>query len=218
MGSSPHPQPEARGAADKLRPMPAPALVGPARPGSTASASAAAVVAVGCAVLVLRPLFWNRGDPTAGLTVLFAVLLAVGALWPPAGGAPAPDRSRRSWSALLLVLAVGVGAFALGRLLGGGHPPAPVRARFVVLNTLAAVAEEAFFRRLAYALLAPGGALLAVGGTSMLFALAHVGVYGWWVVPLDLAAGLVLGWQRWASGSWTVPALTHVVANILVVI
>jgi hypothetical protein len=28
----------------------------------------------------------------------------------------------------------------------------------------------------------------------------------------------VLGWQRSASGTWTVPALTHVLANVLVVL
>lgn len=51
----------------------------------------------------------------------------------------------------------------------------------------------------------------------MLFAVVHVTVYGAWVLPLDLAAGLVLSWQRWATGSWGVPAVTHVVANLLVV-
>jgi membrane protease YdiL (CAAX protease family) len=38
------------------------------------------------------------------------------------------------------------------------------------------------------------------------------------VLPLDLAAGLLLGWQRQATGSWAVPAATHVVANLLVVL
>jgi membrane protease YdiL (CAAX protease family) len=60
--------------------------------------------------------------------------------------------------------------------------------------------------------------VLAGLGSAALFAIAHVTVYGWWVLPLDLAAGLVLAWQRWASGSWAVPAVTHVVANLLVVI
>lgn len=117
-----------------------------------------------------------------------------------------------------MVAAVGVAAFALGRVIGGGHPPVPFAARFIVLNTLAAVAEEAFFRRLLYGALERHGAALAVAGSTILFALVHVTVYGWWVLPIDLAAGLVLSWQRWATGSWTVPAVTHVVANVLVVI
>jgi membrane protease YdiL (CAAX protease family) len=83
---------------------------------------------------------------------------------------------------------------------------------------LAAVAEEAFFRRFVYDALLPGGATLAVVGSALLFALAHVTVYGWWVLPIDLAAGFVLSWQRWATGSWKVPAVTHVLANLLVVL
>jgi membrane protease YdiL (CAAX protease family) len=46
--------------------------------------------------------------------------------------------------------------------------------------------------------------------------LVHVSLYGAWVLPLDLAAGLVLAWQRWATGSWAVPAATHVLGNLLV--
>jgi hypothetical protein len=38
------------------------------------------------------------------------------------------------------------------------------------------------------------------------------------VLPLDLAAGLLLGWQRATTGSWAAPAVTHVVANLLVVL
>jgi hypothetical protein len=35
---------------------------------------------------------------------------------------------------------------------------------------------------------------------------------------VDLGAGLLLSWQRWASGTWAVPAATHVAANLLVVL
>jgi hypothetical protein len=41
--------------------------------------------------------------------------------------------------------------------------------------------------------------------------------YGAAALPLDLGAGLVLAWQRWASGRWTVPASTHAFANLLAV-
>jgi hypothetical protein len=37
-------------------------------------------------------------------------------------------------------------------------------------------------------------------------------------VPVDLGAGLVFGWQRWASGTWTVPAATHAADNVLAVL
>jgi membrane protease YdiL (CAAX protease family) len=177
--------------------------------------TAVAVVATGCLALIARPLFL---DSTTDAVALFAALLLVGALWPtsrvryrvPPTRAIAPE----TW----MVSGVGVAAFALGRVIGGGHPPVPFAARFLVLNGLAAVAEEAFFRRLLYGALERHGPALAIAGSTVSFAVVHVTVYGWWVLPLDLAAGLVLSWQRWATGGWTVPALTHVLANVLVVI
>jgi hypothetical protein len=42
-----------------------------------------------------------------------------------------------------------------------------------------------------------------------------VPLYGIAVLPVDLGAGLLLGWQRWATGTWTVPAVTHAAANVL---
>ena len=116
------------------------------------------------------------------------------------------------------VVALGVGAFAVGRLVGGGHAAVPATMVLVLTNTLAAVAEEAFFRRLCFGLLAPAGVAWAVVGSALLFAVVHVTTYGWWVLPLDLAAGLVFGWQRATTGSWRAPAITHVLVNLLVVL
>jgi len=176
--------------------------------------AAAALVASGCALLVLRPLVLRDGaHPTATLATMFVALLLAGLLWPRRASVPVGPAA-----AALPVLAVGVGAFLLGRVLGGGYAPQPLALRVVVLGSLAAVAEEAFFRRFVYDALLPGGAALAVFGSAALFAVVHVTVYGWWVLPIDVAAGLVLSWQRWATGSWKVPALTHIVANLLVVL
>ena len=36
--------------------------------------------------------------------------------------------------------------------------------------------------------------------------------------PVDLGAGLVFGWQRWATGSWVAPAGTHAAANLVAVL
>jgi membrane protease YdiL (CAAX protease family) len=146
------------------------------------------------------------------LVVLFSAVLAVGLL----GNSSGPPATRMAGTGAVLLL--GCGAFAAGRVIGGGHGPAELSVHLVVLNSLAAVAEEAFFRRLWYALLLPAGPLFAVAGSTVLFAAVHLATYGPAVLPLDLAAGLVLGWQRWATGSWGAPALTHIVANILVVI
>jgi membrane protease YdiL (CAAX protease family) len=168
--------------------------------------------AAGCALLAARPaLVPAAGDPTRAIVGLFAVLLAVGLAWPIPRSGP-----RQSPAVVSSTLAVGVVAFVAGRLLGGGQAPLPLTGGVVALNMLAAVAEEAFFRRFVYAALLPGGAAVAVGGSALLFALVHLTIYGAWVLPLDLAAGLLLGWQRWATGSWHVPAATHALANLLV--
>jgi membrane protease YdiL (CAAX protease family) len=147
------------------------------------------------------------------LILLFGALLVVGACWPVWRASPEPARL-----AAPVVLGLGLAAFAVGRLLGGGEAPGPAVAGFIALNTLAAVAEEAFFRRFLYDTLLAGGAAVAVLGSAALFAVVHVTIYGPAILPVDIAAGLLLSWQRWASGSWHIPAVTHVAANLLVVI
>jgi membrane protease YdiL (CAAX protease family) len=179
-------------------------------------AAQVAAVAMGAAVLVLRPLISGRVGWTATTVAgLFTGLLAVSLAVP----VPAPGSGeRRRPPVWLIVGLIGVATFALARLFGGGHAPAPLTARVIGLNSLAAVAEEALFRRLTYGALQAGGTAWAVGGSALLFGLVHVTVYGWWAFPVDLAAGLILSWQRLASGTWTVPAITHVLADLLVVI
>ena len=131
----------------------------------------------------------------------------------------ADDDEARSPLPAWLALAIGLGAFGAGRLLAAGSAPvAPFVVRSVALNSLAAVSEEAFFRRFAYGLAAVRGPVMAVVTSAVVFAAVHVTVWGWAVLPLDLAAGLVLGWQRWACGRWSVPAATHVAANVLAVL
>jgi len=82
-------------------------------------------------------------------------------------------------------------------------------------NALAAVAEEIFFRRLTFGWLMRWGSGIAVIGSAGAFALVHARAYGLPALPLDLAAGILFGWQRWSSGGWVASALTHVVANLL---
>jgi membrane protease YdiL (CAAX protease family) len=174
---------------------------------------ASGVFASGCAVLLLRPFLLRASpSPTLTLVLVFGGLLLVGCAWPVEPTRVAPV------SLTVFAIAIGAGAFILGRLLGGNTPPVALSAQIVLLNSLAAVAEEAFFRRFVYGVLAPVGATVAVTGSALLFALVHVTVYGAWALPIDLCAGLLFGWQRWASGSWHAPAVTHVFANVLVVI
>jgi hypothetical protein len=177
-------------------------------------------IAVGVAVLVLRPLIGiDVGWTTTTVTLLFTALLVTGLVVPvPSGLVPVASPHRRAVPVWVPVLLLGVGVFLMARVAGAGHRPAPLTMRLIGLNSLAAVAEEALFRRLAYGALLVGGAAWAVAGSALLFGLVHVSVYGWRALPIDLAAGLLLSWQRLASGTWAVPAVTHVLADLLVVI
>ena len=153
-------------------------------------------------------LFVFAARPFVPSPILFGALFVVGIAWPTVA-------ARRM--SVVGPFSIGLACLAVGRLFGRS-PGFPLRPSYLALVVVAAVAEEAFFRRLVYATLEPGGAALATLGSASLFAAAHVTVYGFWVLPLDLAAGLVLSWQRWATGTWTVPAATHVLANLMVVL
>ena len=54
----------------------------------------------------------------------------------------------------------------------------------------------------------------AVVVAAIAFAGLHVPLYGWHVVPLDLAVGLLLGATRLLAGTWTAPAAAHIGADL----
>ena len=58
------------------------------------------------------------------------------------------------------------------------------------------------------------GAVAAIALTSVAFALLHVPLYGWAVVPLDLAVGVWLGVLRAVTGSAVAPAVAHSLADL----
>jgi membrane protease YdiL (CAAX protease family) len=166
---------------------------------------------VGVALLLARVQILSAGSSRASLLVaVYALLLGISL---------APVLSRRSETAPLPVVAV----IAVGMVVLTVTTVAPWQiqvphlagAGALGLGALAAVAEEAFFRRFLYARLLALGAGAAVVGSAVAFALVHVPLYGTSVLWLDLGAGALLSWQRWASGTWTAPAATHVFANVL---
>jgi membrane protease YdiL (CAAX protease family) len=106
---------------------------------------------------------------------------------------------------------LGAAAFQLTRSLWSVAVPGGRWA--VAAGVGVGVAEEALFRRGLYGLVERWGGLVAVLSTSLVFGLVHVPVYGWSMLPIDIAAGVVFGWQRWATRSWTAPAVTHALAN-----
>jgi membrane protease YdiL (CAAX protease family) len=82
--------------------------------------------------------------------------------------------------------------------------------------TVVATAEEVFLRGTLYDATEPvAGAAAAVVLGAVCFALLHVPLYGWHVVPLDLAVGLVLGGLRHGTGTPAAPAVTHVGADLV---
>jgi membrane protease YdiL (CAAX protease family) len=168
------------------------------------------VIAGGCLVLIARPVLleWAR-RPVVLLAVLFVGLLVVGVT------ARVPRDNAGASLAPTVVTAIGIAAFALGRALVPADAPAPATPLVIGMLVLAAVAEEAFFRRLVFGSLTRFGPAVQVLGSAWLFAIVHVTVYGWYALPLDLAAGLLLSWQRWASGSWGASATTHALANVM---
>jgi membrane protease YdiL (CAAX protease family) len=174
-------------------------------------AVAAMVVAVGSILLALRPLSEVTADTRV---VLFgATYLTVGI-----ASMAVPVARDRPHLPPVMALGLGLAAILLAARVVGHSVPSPWSAAALPLSLLAAVAEEALFRRIAYARLERLGAVVAIAGSALLFGLVHVPAYGIAALPVDVGAGLLLGWQRWASGTWTVPAATHAFANAVVVL
>ena len=184
----------------------------PAARDRSEAALVAALVAAGCAAMLIRPalaplpLAWR----TTGLALVAGSILVAAVTM------PVPRGVVRHVHALP-VLALGIVAVAVAATAVGPAIPVPWAAAALPISFLAAVAEEALFRRTLYAALVPRGALVAVAGSAVVFAAVHVPLYGWAALPVDLGAGLLFGWQRHASGTWTVPAATHAFANLLAV-
>jgi membrane protease YdiL (CAAX protease family) len=170
------------------------------------------VLAGSVALLLSRPaISANRSAPL----MLLALYAAIGGASAAVDVAPVDRSAALAPSTALILGLVGLGAVAW---MSGTPVPIPRSPWAPVLGVCAAVAEEALFRRLAYGRLLRFGVPVAIVGAAVAFALLHVPLYGVAVFPIDLGAGLLLSWQRWASGTWTVPAATHAAANLLAVI
>lgn len=111
-----------------------------------------------------------------------------------------------------------VGLALSGRPLAGPVPlfaPASSFLPWAGVTLLVAFAEELILRGVLFDAVAEAfGDIAAVATTSAVFALMHVPLYGWHVVPLDLGVGLWLGGLRLVSGSVVAPAIAHAVADL----
>jgi membrane protease YdiL (CAAX protease family) len=117
----------------------------------------------------------------------------------------------------LVLVALGAAGAAIGGLAlvpGLGRPAAPF-VPWVAITVVVASAEEALLRgRLFDAVQHAGGVVAAVIVTTAAFALMHVPLYGWHVVPLDLAVGVALGGLRLATRNVVAPTAAHAVADL----
>jgi len=95
-----------------------------------------------------------------------------------------------------------------------GLRPEPFVA-WLVVTALVVMAEEVLLRgALLPALDEAAGPIVAVVASSAAFALMHVPLYGWGVVPTDLAAGVWLAGLRYLSGGAAAPTLAHLLADL----
>lgn len=158
------------------------------------------VLAFACLALAARP----QTDASILTTI------AVGALGVVAARSVVGSRARAA-----AVTAAGCAAFWAARALADAVPPRAT-AMVVAGAVVAGIGEEALFRGALYERLERFGVAIAIAVPAIVFALIHVPTYGVAIVPLDTAAGALFGWQRWASGGWLAPAVTHVLANAMV--
>ena len=113
-----------------------------------------------------------------------------------------------------LVLVLLPGITHPGVALPVGMRPQPFAA-WVLVTGLVVVAEEALLRgALLDAVREAAGLPAAVVVSSAAFALMHVPLYGWEVVPIDLAAGVWLAGLRLAGGGIGAPAAAHFLADL----
>lgn len=180
----------------------------------SAGLRAAVVLCAGGILLLLRAEALHRGPSrTLALAVLYSALtvLSLRAPAPAARGLRLPTLYATA-AGIAALVAVSFAPWQVGATAAYGASAA-------AMGVVAAIAEEAFFRRFMYAWLDRWwGSATAVAASAVAFAVVHVPLYGVAVVWLDLGAGLLLSWQRWATGSWAAPAATHAAANLLVVV
>jgi membrane protease YdiL (CAAX protease family) len=115
---------------------------------------------------------------------------------------------------LVALAMIGVALAGASLVPGLGRPAVPF-APWALITIVVATAEEVLLRgRLFAAVRAAGGVGTAVAVTTVAFALMHVPLYGWHVVPLDVGVGLVLAGIRLGTGRIAAPAAAHAVADL----
>jgi membrane protease YdiL (CAAX protease family) len=162
------------------------------------------------AVAIRAALAGPAGAASVRAALVFAVVLAA---------TTAMCGVRTVWSPRVVGIGLAVAAVlvlpAMAHMGVGGRLPAGSFPAWAAITTVVAGAEEAFLRGALFeAVQRRINTDAAVVVAAIAFALLHVPLYGWHVVPIDLAVGLVLGATRVVAGSWTAPAVAHVGADL----
>jgi len=183
---------------------------------STSAGQRAAWLSAGLSAVALARSAFNGTGATAAFLVGTAFGLALLGLALVAGWRAARPRLR----------SLGVGILGGLILVGvpelvGPSPRAVTGMRpdpfllWAAVTALVVAAEEALLRgALLSALDEAAGPAVAVTASSMAFALMHVPVYGWGVVPVDLAAGVLLAGLRYLTGGTAAPTMAHLLADL----
>ncbi len=187
-----------------------------------ASSTARASLRIGALLAALGIIVWVRWAATIGglgdaLTVGLVFGLALLALAILAG-----ERVSMPGPAALAIGAAGGAALAglavvphLGHT-GPSLAPASAFLPWASITILVATAEELVLRgALFVAVRRQAGVAAAIALTSVAFALIHVPLYGWHVVPLDLGVGIWLGGLRLVGRGVAAPAVAHIVADLV---
>ena len=181
---------------------------------AAAGRALATCLALGLAVALRWQIFRTAALDGIAEGLLFGLLLlAVARL----GGLEASVPSVGALAGGLVAGGVLVAVSAMARwpfpplVLGHAAPFAP----WVAATILVATTEELVLRGVLWRWLAAASDdLVALLLTSALFALIHVPIYGWHVVPLDFGVGLWFGGLRLWFGGPAAPAAAHVLADL----
>lgn len=129
---------------------------------------------------------------------------------------------KRIWRPTLCVCLIGAAIVALSMMRGASGPVLP-GAAVVGFLVLGLMAEEWLFRGVVFEAilrLTPWGAVGAVTGSAILFAVSHFGYHSfqptpaaWLQVGFTFPMGLALGWLRLRSGRILPGALAHLAIN-----
>lgn len=139
------------------------------------------------------------------------LVMAIGAGWRPARPALGALATGVAGGAVLVAIPR---LFHLGLPMAIGMRPEPF-VLWAAVTGLVSIGEEVLLRGALFdALDRAAGGMAAVAVTSVAFALLHVPLYGWQIVPLDLGVGIWFAGLRLATGGVAAPAVAHVIADL----